>query len=162
MFDDEILKEFIDKAAFEKLSDDEKIMYLKSCYDEGARRCHLRKEREEGLAEGERIGMEKGREQGREEGAIAKSVEIARAMMADGMDCNVIARLTGLNVDQIAEVMKLLSNQPKHRHIHRNQHEYADYHQYYQQLGKGEGPQDLSLIIKPMFHTFLFPPLNRT
>ena len=47
MFDDEILKEFIDKAAFEKLSDDEKIMYLKSCYDEGARRCHLRKEREE-------------------------------------------------------------------------------------------------------------------
>ena len=118
MFDDEILKEFIDKAAFEKLSEDEKIMYLKSCYDEGARRCHLRKEREEGLAEGiekgreeglaegEKIGMEKGKE----EGAIAKSMEIARAMMADGMDNNVIARLTGLNMEQIDVVMKLLSD----------------------------------------------------
>ena len=110
MFDDEILKEFIDKAAFEKLSEDEKIMYLKSCYDEGARRCHLRKEREEGLAE----GMEKGREeglaegiaQGREEGAIAKSMEIARAMIADGMDNNIIARLTGLTVEQIAKLSK--------------------------------------------------------
>ena len=84
MFDDEILKEFIDKAAFEKLSEDEKIMYLKSCYDEGARRCHLRKEREEGLAE----GMEKGKEE-------------ERRSMAKGL------LKLGLTIEQIAEVTKL-------------------------------------------------------
>ena len=101
MFDDEILKEFIDKAAFEKLSEDEKIMYLKSCYDEGARRCHLRKEREEGLAEGEKIGREKGREQGREEGAMNKAIETARNLKINGVDIELIARCTGLSEEEV-------------------------------------------------------------
>ena len=100
MFDDEILKEFIDKAAFEKLSDDEKIMYLKSCYDEGARRCHLKKEREEGLAEGEKIGIEKGRERGLAEG-IEQGKEEERRSMAKGL------LKLGLTIEQIAEVTKL-------------------------------------------------------
>ena len=101
MFDDEILKEFIDKAAFEKLSEDEKIMYLKSCYDEGARRCHLRKEREEGLAEGiekglaegEKIGMEKGREEERR--------LMARNLKINGVDIELIARCTGLSEEEV-------------------------------------------------------------
>ena len=51
---------------------------------------------EDGLKKGVEIGMEKGREEGRE--------EVARALMEQGFDPSVIAKCTGLTVEQIKQL----------------------------------------------------------
>jgi predicted transposase/invertase (TIGR01784 family) len=61
--------------------------------------------REEGLAEGEAKGREEGRVEGRAEGLAEgehnKALESARSMKADGMSAELIAKYTGLTVEQI-------------------------------------------------------------
>jgi cobalamin-dependent methionine synthase I len=67
------------------------------------------KERErwyqEGVEEGIEKGIEKGREEGIEkgveEGARRRAVEIARAMLARGIDPVLIAEVTGLSEDEL-------------------------------------------------------------
>ena len=58
----------------------------------------------EGMEKGMEIGLEKGREEGREEGMNLRSLEIARKMLAKGMDEASIMDMTGL----MAEEIKLL------------------------------------------------------
>lgn len=53
--------------------------------------------REEGRAEGRAEGLAEGHEKGMAEGRA----EIAKTMMAKGMDINVVAELTGLSVEEI-------------------------------------------------------------
>ena len=59
----------------------------------------------EGIAEGKEIGMkegmEKGREEGRAEGMNLRSLEIARKMLAKGMDAATVMDITGLSAEQI-------------------------------------------------------------
>ena len=59
----------------------------------------------EGIAEGKEIGMEKGREEGRAEGRAEgmnlRSLEIARKMLAKGMDEASIMDMTGLTAEEI-------------------------------------------------------------
>ena len=59
----------------------------------------------EGIAEGKEIGMkegmEKGREEGRAEGMSLRSLEIARKMLAKGMDEASIMDMTGLTAEEI-------------------------------------------------------------
>ena len=59
----------------------------------------------EGIAEGKEIGMkegmEKGREEGRAEGMSQRSLEIARKMLAKGMDEASIMDMTGLTSEEI-------------------------------------------------------------
>ena len=59
----------------------------------------------EGIAEGKEIGMkegmEKGREEGRAEGMNLRSLEIARKMLAKGMDEASIMDMTGLTAEDI-------------------------------------------------------------
>ena len=43
-------------------------------------------------------------DEGREEGRVEERVEIARAALADGMDNDRVARLTGLSLDKIEEL----------------------------------------------------------
>ena len=58
-----------------------------------------------GIAEGKEIGMkegmEKGREEGRAEGMNLRSLEIARKMLAKGMDEASIMDMTGLTSEEI-------------------------------------------------------------
>ena len=49
-------------------------------------------------------------EEGREEGEAKKAVAVARAMLADGMDVERIARLTGLPVEELEQLRKEMSN----------------------------------------------------
>ena len=51
--------------------------------------------------EGIEIGMEKGREEGRAEGMNLRSLEIARKMLAKGMDEASIMDMTGLTSEEI-------------------------------------------------------------
>ena len=55
----------------------------------------------EGIAEGKEIGMKEGREEGRAEGMSLRSLEIARKMLAKGMDEASIMDMTGLTAEEI-------------------------------------------------------------
>ena len=64
--------------------------------------------KQEGLAEGLEIGMEKGMKQGmakgEEVGKSQRSIEIAKNMLAKGMDEATIQEITGLTEDQILQI----------------------------------------------------------
>ena len=61
--------------------------------------------KQEGLAEGMEKGMEKGIEigkaEGMEKGMNQKALDIARNMLADGVDINLIMKYAGLTQEQI-------------------------------------------------------------
>ena len=57
--------------------------------------------KQEGLAEGIEIGMEKGIKQGMEKDMNLRSLEIARKMLAKGMDEASVMDMTGLTAEEI-------------------------------------------------------------
>ena len=63
------------------------------------------KGKEEGIAEGmekgRAEGIEKGRAEGMEKGMSQRSLEIARKMLAKGLDDTTIIEMTGLSLDEI-------------------------------------------------------------
>lgn len=71
-----------------------------------AERERYERSRKETLDEHGRVlsAHQEGLEEGRQEGATAKALEIARAMLAAGMDRATVARLTGLSEGDLAEV----------------------------------------------------------
>lgn len=64
-----------------------------------------REGKEEGLAEGMEKGlaegMEKGLAEGMERGMTQRSLEIARKMLANGMDAATVMEITGLSAEQL-------------------------------------------------------------
>ena len=58
----------------------------------------------EGMEKGMEIGLEKGREEGREEGMNLRSLEIARKMLANGMDAATVMEITGLSESQLQQL----------------------------------------------------------
>ena len=56
-----------------------------------------REGKEEGLAE----GMEKGLAEGMERGMTQRSLEIAKKMLANGMDAATVMEITGLSAEQL-------------------------------------------------------------
>ncbi len=66
--------------------------------------------REEGVAigreEGVAIGREEGVAIGREEGNNAAKYAIARQLLREGLSLDLIARTTGLSIDDINPIMK--------------------------------------------------------
>ena len=69
-----------------------------------AKREGIAEGKEIGMKEGMEKGMEKGREEGRAEGMNQRSLEIAKKMLANGMDDASVMNMTGL----MAEEIKLL------------------------------------------------------
>ena len=59
---------------------------------------------EKGKAEGEKIGLEKGKAEGLAEGENKKAIEVARKMLAKGMDINDISELSGLSAEEIEKL----------------------------------------------------------
>ena len=59
-----------------------------------------REGKEEGLAE----GMEKGLAEGMEKGMEKRSLEIARKMLANGMDAATVMEITGLSESQLQQL----------------------------------------------------------
>ena len=64
--------------------------------------------KQEGLAEGMEKGMEKGMELGMEKGMAKgmnqKALDIAKNMLADGVDINLIMKYSGLTQEQIEKL----------------------------------------------------------
>ncbi len=65
----------------------------------------LEEGRTEGFAEGEKIGEARGRSEGLAEGEASgraeREIEMAKAMKAEGIDMNTIAKVSGLPVEEI-------------------------------------------------------------
>ena len=66
-----------------------------------AKREGIAEGKEIGMKEGMEIGLEKGREEGREEGMNLRSLEIAKKMLAKGLDEASIMDMTGLTAEEI-------------------------------------------------------------
>ena len=60
----------------------------------------------EGLEKGIKEGLEKGLKEGKEEGEKNKSIEIAKNMLKEGLDVNLISKLSGLTVEEIENLGK--------------------------------------------------------
>jgi predicted transposase/invertase (TIGR01784 family) len=87
-YDSAILRQMIERMRRQTLSPEELSIIKDEAAWEEAKQNALREGRAEGLAEGLMEGLV--------EGSRQKSLEIARAMLADGMEVAVVARLTGL------------------------------------------------------------------
>ena len=107
-----IFKKFFSVAETANLSKEEYAKYWeseKNYYDlDGAFRTASTKGyargKAKGMAEGMQKGMEKGRAEGLVEGEHNKALESARNMKADGMPTELIAKYTGLTVEDIDSV----------------------------------------------------------
>ena len=60
--------------------------------------------REKGLAEGMKKGLVKGLAEGLEKGMNKRSLEIARKMLANGMDAATVMEITGLSESQLQQL----------------------------------------------------------
>ena len=58
----------------------------------------------EGMEKGMELGIEKGMENGMEKGMNQKALDIARNMLADGVDINLIMKYSGLTQEQIEKL----------------------------------------------------------
>jgi predicted transposase/invertase (TIGR01784 family) len=63
---------------------------------------HLQLRYEEGQKAGRQEGRQEGLQEGLETGQQQKAQEIARTMLAQGMEPSLVAQVTGLSPDQIA------------------------------------------------------------
>ncbi len=62
---------------------------------------------EKGRSEGERAGEARGRAEGEKAGEAAKQIEIARKMLAKGVDSGFIKEVTGISDSELSELSKL-------------------------------------------------------
>ena len=58
----------------------------------------------EGMEKGMKQGMEKGMKQGMKQGLEQRSLEIARKMLAKGMDATSVMEITGLSAEQMQQL----------------------------------------------------------
>ena len=58
----------------------------------------------DGIAEGMEKGMKQGMKQGMEKGMKQRSLEIARKMLAKGMDAASVMEITGLSAEQMQQL----------------------------------------------------------
>lgn len=103
------------KKAKEKLSklryDEETLTVIKSIEEkEMDNEAAKYNSHQKGLEEGEKKGIEKGREEGLKEGLEKgikeKSIEIAKNMLKDNVDINIISKYSGLSVEEITLLKK--------------------------------------------------------
>ncbi|MDO4540948.1 MAG: Rpn family recombination-promoting nuclease/putative transposase [Syntrophomonadaceae bacterium] len=101
----------VDKAADERIRYlGEKVYEVKHSEEREANFMLLQEkmtlERQEGRLEGEKLGLRRGKREGRMEGKREKSGEIARNMLAKGLDRELIVEVTGLSEAEIEALRK--------------------------------------------------------
>lgn len=91
-----------EQAAYRRYLDNRVILADQIFTAKGEGRLEGRAEgREEGREEGLKEGREEGRKEGREEGQQSEKLRAARKMKDDGMSVDLIAKYTGLTIEQI-------------------------------------------------------------
>ena len=95
------LKQAREKLSWMKMSREEQMLYDRYLMDRAILRNTMVTARDEGKEEGRAEGLMEGRAEGRAEGEHGKALSVARQMKADGMPAEVIAKYTGLAVEEI-------------------------------------------------------------
>ena len=95
------LKQAREKLSWMKMSREEQMLYDRYLMDRAILRNTMVTARDEGKEEGRAEGLVEGRAEGRAEGEHGKALSVARQMKADGMSAEVIAKYTGLTVEEI-------------------------------------------------------------
>ena len=95
-FKDKNLDKLFETTMFANMTPELQDRYFREFMYEMDQKSRMRTAREDGIAEGEAIGEARGRAEGR--------ADTARAMKARGMDAALIADITGLTQEQIAEL----------------------------------------------------------
>ena len=57
--------------------------------------------KDQAYRDGEEAGEKKGREEGKKEGSTTKAMEIAKSMLEENIDINIISKCTGLSISEI-------------------------------------------------------------
>lgn len=103
------LKEAMEQLSIDSLSKEEKIAYYKHLDNMRSLTSMVESAWEngewEGMKKGLEQGMEKGLEQGIEEGRKTEKIEIAKNLLAMGMDLKSIATATGLSENEILSIL---------------------------------------------------------
>ena len=97
---EEIFKRLFKTAEIATFTPEERIKYENDMTTERDIQNYISYAREKGLEEGMEKGMEKGREEGREEGRV----EAAKNMLADEISIDLVAKYTGLSIEQVKEL----------------------------------------------------------
>ena len=101
---EEIFKRLFKTAEIATFTPEERIKYENDMTTERDIQNYISYAREKGIeegrAEGIMEGMEKGREEGREEGRV----EAAKNMLADEISIDLVAKYTGLSIEQVKEL----------------------------------------------------------
>ena len=60
--------------------------------------------KDQAYRDGEEAGEKKGREEGKKEGSTTKAMEIAKSMLEENIDIDIICRCTGLSKEKIKKL----------------------------------------------------------
>ena len=96
-----VFERLFEACEIARFSPDKRLRYEKEMITERDYRNILETAREDGFAEGEAKGLAEGLADGEAKGRAAKAAEIARAMLASGMEYSLISSLTGLSEEEI-------------------------------------------------------------
>ena len=101
MLTEKYLNHFFEQAQIGKLDASERNAYEDSLKYYRDLKNSLDTAKEEGFEAGFDQGLEKGKEEGRFEGRVESLIEVAKKMLAQGLDCTLVANITGLSLDEI-------------------------------------------------------------
>lgn len=97
----EFYKKFLDIADYESLSKEEKFKYDRALDNYNSLRCTYAYHLQQGYEQGVKQGIEQGLNKGKAEGAKQQAIEVARSMKQDSMPIEMIAKYTGLKIEEI-------------------------------------------------------------
>ncbi len=103
-FKDKNLDKLFETTMFANMTPELQDRYFREFMYEMDQKSRMRTARQDGIAEGKAEGLAEGEARGRAEGRAEGLADTARAMKARGMDTALIADITGLTQDQIAEL----------------------------------------------------------
>ena len=96
-----VFRKLIEECKISKLSNMEREEYEKSIFDYEDVRDAIACAREDGVEEGFEQGLEQGVKKGRMEGLDEGKRQLVRNMLTEGIDLKTIARISGLNHEEI-------------------------------------------------------------
>ena len=99
MEENENLKEAVEKL--DRISEDEKMQRIIELREKAIRDEHAI------YAKGVDDGIEKGIQKGKEKGAREKQIEIAKSMLKENMDIEIIIKITGLTKEEIEKLKEM-------------------------------------------------------
>ena len=103
MEENENLKEAVEKL--DRISEDEKMQRIIELREKAIRDEHAIYAK--GVDDGIEKGIQKGFEDGKEKGAREKQIEIAKSMLKENMDIEIIIKITGLTKEEIEKLQEM-------------------------------------------------------